>query len=217
MIGKLRSKIRPFAEAVAKPFAALGISPNLFSALGIILAIISAYFLAQRLFIEAFILALLAVSIDLFDGAVARLQGKDSLFGNYFETMLDKAVEIALFIGAAFLHPIAAIAALGFSMLASYAKPRAALVIITDNRDWPALGEHSERMILLLLGILLSVFSVSLAGFKVLEIFLWLIALVSAIGSVQRVLYARKLIAEAEKTGNVLPYLKKKSSKKRRD
>src|SRR3989344_9051552 len=145
MIGKLRSKIMPFAEAIAKPFAALGINPDLFSVSGLLFAIIAAYFLSQKLFAEAFISALLAVSIDLFDGAVARLQGKDSLFGNYLETMLDKCVEIFLFIGAAFLHPIPAISALGFSMLASYAKPRAALVIITDNRDWPALGEEAQR------------------------------------------------------------------------
>ncbi|VVB99542.1 CDP-alcohol phosphatidyltransferase [uncultured archaeon] len=210
MLGKIRQGTRHFAEAVAKPFAALGINPNIFSFLAIPLAIIAAYFIASQNFLFAFIFSCLAVSIDLFDGAVARLQEKESLFGNYFETMVDKVVEIILFIACAFMYPVAASCALGFSMLNSYAKPRVGLVIITDNRDWPAIGEHAERMILLLLGLLASVFSVSIAGIKGLEIFLLAIAIVALIGSVQRILYAKKLIEEAEKAGTVLPYLKKK-------
>ncbi|HLC93084.1 MAG TPA: CDP-alcohol phosphatidyltransferase family protein [archaeon] len=209
MIGKLRPAISSFVNIVAYPFAAAKINPNLFSFLAVPLAIAAAYFISLQQFHSAFIFALLAVSIDLFDGAVARLQNRSTLFGNYFETMVDKAVEIILFIGAAFVHPIAAICALGFSMLASYAKSRAALVIITDNRDWPAIGEHSERMLLLLGGILLSIFGIAFSGTKILELSLWAIALIAAVGSVQRIFYAKKLIAEAEKSGKVLPYLKK--------
>ncbi len=210
LIGKFRPAISQFVNIAAYPFAAMKINPNLFSVAAVPFAIAGAYFLSQQQFYFAFLFSILAVSIDLFDGAVARLQDKSTLFGNYFETMVDKIVEIILFIGAAFLHPLAAICALGFSMLASYAKPRAALVIIADNRDWPAIGEHSERMLLLILGILLSVFSVQALQMNILEIFLWVIAVVALIGSVQRVLYAKKLIAEAEKNGTVLPYLKKK-------
>lgn len=209
MLGQLRAKSKGFTRLVAGPFAALGITPNAFSFIAVPLALAAAYYTMRQDFSAAFLLAGLSVSIDLFDGAVAEFQGKKSLFGNYFETMVDKIVEIILFIGAAFLHPLAAICALGFSMLASYAKPRVALVIIADNRDWPAIGEHAERMALLLAGLLLSVFSVRAFGMGALEIALWAIAAVAAIGSAQRILYAKKLIAEAEKAGNVLPYLKK--------
>src|SRR3989344_6828044 len=187
MLGSLREKTKPFTRLVAKPFAMIGFPPLLFTLLGVLLAIIASFFLFQQKFSEAFLFTLLAISIDLFDGEVARLQKKESLFGNYFETMVDKLVEIILFIGTAFLFPLASICALAFSMFNSYAKPRVALVIITDNRDWPAIGEHAERMLLLLLGILLSIFSLKFSGFKALEISLWLIAIISAIGSVQRI------------------------------
>jgi len=213
MLGNTREMWKPITKAVAKPFAMLGVPPNLFSFFGVILAIIAAYFISRGQLLEGGIFALLAVSIDLFDGEVAKLQGKESLFGNYFETMIDKVVEIVLFIGAAFLFPLAAIVALGFSMLASYAKPRVALVIITDNRDWPALGEHSERMLLFVLALFLSQIFSHIMGFPTLEVALWLIAGITFIGSIQRILYAKWLIEEAEKKGNVLPYLK--SSKKR--
>ncbi|MAG18392.1 MAG: hypothetical protein CL944_02880 [Candidatus Diapherotrites archaeon] len=209
MLGSLRPHTKAFTEAVAKPFAAIKFPPTLFTLLGPLLAIIAAFFIIQGQFLESFIIALFAVSIDMFDGSVARLQKKDSLFGNYFETMIDKLVEIILFLGTAFLHPLAAIFALAFSLLNSYAKPRVALVIITDNRDWPALGEHSERMLLLLAGIFLSIFSLDFFNLKILEIALWLIAVIAFIGSIQRMLFAKKLIKEAEQKGNVLPYLKK--------
>jgi len=209
MLGSLRPKTKAFTEAVARPFAAIGFPPMLFTLIGPLLAIVAAYFIVQQQFAEATVFVLFAISIDLFDGSVARLQNKASLFGNYFETMVDKLVEIILFLGAAFLYPIAAIFALSFSLLNSYAKPRVALVIITDNRDWPALGEHAERMLLLLAGIFLSIFSFELFGLKILEISLWLIALIAFVGSVQRIFFAKKLIQEAEQKGDVLPYLKK--------
>ncbi|MFH1390989.1 MAG: CDP-alcohol phosphatidyltransferase family protein [Candidatus Diapherotrites archaeon] len=211
MLGSLRPHTKAFTEAVARPFAAIGFPPTLFTLLGPLFALYAGFFILQEKFAEAFVLTLIAISIDMFDGSVARLQKKDSLFGNYFETMIDKVVEIILFISVAFLHPIAAIFALAFSLLNSYAKPRVALVIITDNRDWPGLGEHSERMLLLLAGIFLSIFSFNYFGFPVLEASLWLIAIIAFIGSAQRIFFAKKLIEEAEQKGNVLPYLKKSS------
>ncbi|HPM86328.1 MAG TPA: hypothetical protein PLI99_04495, partial [archaeon] len=72
------------------------------------------------------------------------------------------------------------------------------------NRDWPAIGEHADKLIILLVGLLLAVL-----GFNYLEYFLYLIALISAIGSVQRIIYARGLIKEAERKGTLLPYIKK--------
>ncbi|MCH7902267.1 CDP-alcohol phosphatidyltransferase family protein [archaeon] len=209
MLGKTREIWKPITKAVAKPFAALGIPPNLFSFFGVILALIAAYFISMDKLLVGGIFALLAVSIDLFDGQVAKLQGKESLFGNYFETMMDKVVEIILFIGVAFLYPLAAIVALGFSMLASYAKPRVGLVIITDNRDWLSLGEHSERMLIFVLALFLSQIFSHIMGFPTLEVALWLIAGITFVGSIQRILYAKWLIEEAEKKGSILPYLKK--------
>lgn len=210
LLGLLRPKIKSFASFIARPFARAGFPPNLFTLLGPAFAIAAAWFIAKPDFAPAFALALLAVLVDLFDGEVARLQKKESLFGNYFETMADKLVEIILFISAAFLFPIASIFALAFSMLNSYAKPRVALVIITDNRDWPALGEHSERMLIFLTGLAGSALSFSFVGFAFFEFCLWLIALIAGLGFVQRIFYAKKLIIEAEKNGTMLPYLKKK-------
>ncbi|MDD4251214.1 MAG: hypothetical protein PHX27_03415, partial [Candidatus ainarchaeum sp.] len=103
---------------------------------------------------------------------------------------------------------IASVLALGFSMLSSYAKPRVALIIITDNRDWPAIGEHGDKLLLVLIALFLASI-----GFYVIEYFLYLIAVISFIGTIQRMFYAKKLISEAEKKGSLLPYIKNKKER----
>ncbi len=210
MISKLRKSITPLQNILAWPFIKLKISPNIISVIGLLLALVGAYFVTQQQWFYAFIFFLLAPTMDLIDGTVARKLKKISNWGNYFETMIDKLVDFAMLASFAFipLYSIPAILALGFSLISSYAKPRVALIIITDNRDWPAIGEHADKLILILLALLLAVFN-----FNYIEYFLYAIALISAIGILQRILYAKKLIHEAEKKGTLLPYIKNKKER----
>jgi archaetidylinositol phosphate synthase len=210
MISKLRGKIGFLQNILAYPFIKLRIDPNLISVLGLILAIIGAYFVTQQNWLLALIFFILAPTMDLIDGTTARALNKRSNWGNYFETMIDKLVDFAMLGSFAFIpiYSIPAVLALGFSAVSSYAKPRVALIVITDNRDWPAIGEHADKLVILLVGLLLAVL-----GFNYLEYFLYLIALIAAIGSVQRMIYAKELIKEAEKKGTLLPYIKKRKER----
>ena len=210
MISKLRGKIGLLQNVLSYPFIKLKISPNLISVFGLILAIIGAYFVTQQNWLLALIFFILAPTMDLIDGTVARALNKRSNWGNYFETMIDKLVDFAMLASFAFIpiYSVPAVLALGFSAVSSYAKPRVGLIIITDNRDWPAIGEHADKLVILLIGLLLAV-----VGFNYLEYFLYFIALISAIGSVQRMIYAKKLIKEAEKAGTLLPYIKKRKER----
>ncbi len=210
MISKIRSKIKPIQDILAWPFIKLKVNPNLISVLGLLLAIIGAFFVVQEEWLLAFVFFLLAPTMDLIDGKVARTLKKDSCWGNYFETMIDKFVDFTM-IGSFVFVPglqIVSVLALGFSMISSYAKPRVGLIIITDNRDWPAIGEHGDKLLLILLGLLLAGI-----GFDYLFYFLIVIALISGIGTIQRMLYAKKLIIEAEKKGTLLPYIKNKKER----
>jgi len=207
MISKLRGKIGFLQGFLAWPFIKLKVDPNLISVFGLVLAIVGAYFVTQQNWLLALIFFILAPTMDLIDGTTARALNKRSNWGNYFETMVDKLVDFAM-LGSFVFVPgmaIASVLALGFSAVSSYAKPRVALIIITDNRDWPAIGEHADKLVVLLIGLLLA----SL-GYNYLEYFLYFIALISAVGSVQRIIYAKGLINEAEKKGELLPYIKKK-------
>jgi archaetidylinositol phosphate synthase len=210
MISKVRGKIGLLQKVLAWPFIKLKISPNVISVIGLILAVIGVYFVSQQNWLLAFIFFLLAPTMDLIDGTVARVLKKGSNWGNYFETMIDKIVDFAM-LGSFVLIPglqVAAVLALGFSMLSSYAKPRVALIIIADNHDWPAIGEHADKLIIILIVLLLASF-----GLNLIEYGLYLIALIAAIGTLQRMKYAKKLIAKAEKKGTLLPYIKKKKER----
>lgn len=208
MLGQLRSTLKPFFSLLAQPFIALRIPPMWVTLIAIPFALACAYAYATQQFWLALLLLPLSGLWDAIDGTVARAQKKESLWGNYFETMIDKLIEIILFIGLAFVSPIASIAALGFGLLSSYAKPRVALVIITDNHDWPAIGEHADKMVILFLGTLWAALN-QIHALEILTYTLWMIALVSFVGGIQRVRYAKKLIHAAEKNGTILPYLKK--------
>lgn len=209
MISKIREKTKGLLILPAKLFAALKIHPNVVSFLGIPLALIAAYFAYQLNFAFALLFALLAVSMDLIDGTVAKLLNKSSNFGNYFETMIDKFVEVILILPFVLFYPVVAFLAISFSLVESYAKPRVALVIIADNRDWPAIGEHGDRLLVYLGGLAISIFYPLIYGFAVMEIALCIIAVMTLAGSLQRIMYARKLIKEAEQKGTLLPYIKK--------
>jgi len=213
LISKVREKSVGISRLLAKPFVVLHIHPTAVSLLAIPLALISAWFVFQLNFLPAFLFAFLAILIDLFDGEVARLSGKVSLFGNYIEGMIDKTVDFILIGSFVFLFPLETALALGCSFLASFAKPRLALVIITDNRDWSGIGERGDKMAVLLAGLFAASFMPILFGLETMELALYLIALIALLGVVQRIFYARKLIKDAEEKGTMLPYLKEQGKK----
>ena len=204
-----RHKLHQFCLVFARPVAALGIHPNIVSALGIAFALPAAYFILQGRFLVAFGLAILAGVMDLIDGSVAALLNKRSHFGNYFDAVVDKFVEFFLYAGFAPSYPLETALVIGFSLIASYTKPRVGLVVVTDNRDWPAIGEHAERLLVFMLGLLASAFINNLWGFKPILLAFYAIILMALAGSAQRILFAKRLIVEAERKNRILPYLKK--------
>jgi len=202
---------RRIAEFPARVFVWLGVHPNLVTVFAVLFSLVSVFFILNQQWFFVFVFIVLALAVDAVDGSVARLSGKASLFGNYFDAMMDRFVEAVYLIGFSFVFPLASVLALAGSMIVSYAKPRVGLVIISDNHHWPALGERADRTVLLLFALFLALlFPSGLFGFSFVELGLYLVALISWIGSFQRIVYAKKLIDEAEKQGNVLPYLKKK-------
>ena len=207
MLSRFRSSLKPLQSFLARLFIVLHIPANEVSLSGLLFALIGAAFVVQHLWLGALVFFVLAPLMDLIDGEVARAQKARSYWGNYFETMIDKYVDFAMLGSFAFVPGLAvpAVLALGFSLIASYAKPRAALIIISDNRDWPGIGEHGDKIALVLVGLFFRVL-----GYNFLALALYAVALISAIGAVQRMEYARHLIREAERKGTILPYLKKK-------
>lgn len=137
-------------------------------------------------------LALAAALMDFLDGAVARATSSRSPLGDYLDAIVDRVVELLLLLQLSSVCGLAASAALGASMLVSYCKPRLALVLPTDNQDWPGLGDHADRMVLILVAWALAP---RLPGAA--SLVLWALAGLALVGSAQRVAYALRRIRES--------------------
>ena len=197
--GKLRKKLEKHLEAISSLIARTGINPNVFSSIALVWAVLAAYFIANMYMVSGLIFVVLASIWDAFDGSLARVTHKVTKFGNYLDAMIDRYVEIIILLGFAFSgFFIESFLVVSGSLLVSYAKARTAIVVPIGNHDWPAIGERFERLALLVVAMIITLFYpiVNISGFTVssLSLFLYLISVMAYFGSAQRIFYAKKII-----------------------
>jgi len=82
---------------VAKVFLKLKISPNLMTFFSLIVGLAAAYFLFTN-YIVFLILGLLHLFLDGMDGVMARVSGRETQFGKYFDLLSDRAVNLAMLV-----------------------------------------------------------------------------------------------------------------------
>ncbi|HSA97165.1 MAG TPA: CDP-alcohol phosphatidyltransferase family protein, partial [Acidobacteriota bacterium] len=199
MLGNsLRKKCTKSLDKVGVLFAWTHIPPNVFSSLALVLAAAGALLFHLRRPLPAFVFIGLASLWDTIDGGVARAQNRVTKFGYYLEGIIDKWVEVIIYLGlAASGYALEAFLVISASLLLSFAKPRAAMVVPLGEHDWPAIGERFERLLLLNAGLLVSLFwpvvHIGHHDYRVLALFLRLLFVILVIGGVQRILYAKKI------------------------
>lgn len=166
------------------------IPPDLLTLVGTLVASCAGLAFAEGSFVLGGALLVAGGFFDLVDGAVARHFGTTSDFGGFLDSCLDRVVDIVVVLGL-FAHAIragdsgiasACAAILVGSVLTSYAKARAELVI--DHMPGGLL-ERGERIGLLALG--------ALTG--LLEPVIWLLAVGTLVTAGQRFLYARRAMS----------------------
>ncbi len=186
---------------VAKIAHRMGLTPNGISAIGFILAIASA--LCYALVPNASWLLLLAIAFllasgfcDTLDGIVARVFGQTTTFGGFFDSVLDRYADAAVYAAvivaglsnAALTSTwgtIAGLAALSGSVLVSYTRARAEAAGI--KMESVGIAERAERMLILAI--------VTIIGYFWLPAIGWGIALLAVLANVtvaQRMLHVYK-------------------------
>jgi phosphatidylglycerophosphate synthase len=99
MLGRLRERYQrammPFGRALART----GITPNRITALSLLVAFFSAYFFYLGELLIGLAIMLLAVFMDMLDGAVARAANMESKFGATFDHTLDRYAEFFFIMG----------------------------------------------------------------------------------------------------------------------
>jgi phosphatidylglycerophosphate synthase len=100
---RLRRFFRPLVKSVAKVLNKIGISPNLATIIMLSWSIIS--FVALVYFSNLFLFSIFVFLTGFFDGvdgAIARISGKTTLFGGFFDSVMDRMSEFVIFLALLF-------------------------------------------------------------------------------------------------------------------
>lgn len=197
LLYSFRKHVKKFLLACARAVDFSFVTPNRITILSIPFAFAAAFFLWQKNFVFALLFVFFAFFLDALDGALAELRKQKTAFGNYLDACADRVVEASVFFGLLFSFPTAVLLAFVLGTLGTHSKALLGTVVETDNRDWPGMGGRPDRLVLLFLGILLSVFFPVVFSFQTMELFLYMIALFSLAGNIERLFFAEKIIKES--------------------
>jgi len=169
---------------VVSGLAATGITPNMFTFLGLGVNSWAAILFAVGSFRRAAAVLLLAGFLDMADGQVARRVGRVTAFGAFLDSTLDRYSDLALYmglvvhytlVGRTFYMTLAAVA-MASSFMVSYSRARAESLIPSCKVGFM---ERPERLVLLIIG----------GAFMKMAQALWVIATISTITVIHRAVY----------------------------
>ena len=138
-------------------FVALQVHPNILTFVGVLINIIAGYYLATGRFMTAGFVMIVANIFDFIDGKVAVELNEVSEFGGFWDSVIDRFSDLALFIGLIHLYAdlgrtdfvmITAVA-LTFALMTSYTRARAESLIPKCKVGFM---ERPERIVLFMIG-----------------------------------------------------------------
>jgi archaetidylinositol phosphate synthase len=202
MLTKLKERVQAMLVVEARVAHRIRLTPNRLSLLGMVLAFASAITYAQwgtdRLYLllaTAFLL--LSGFCDALDGVVARLYQQATPFGGFFDSLLDRYADAAVFaalIMSGLCNPSWGLAALAGSLLVSYSRARAEALGV--NMESVGLAERAERMLILALASVVAIIWESPA--IVMNFAVALLAILSNLTVLQRSLFAYGKLKKGE-------------------
>ena len=151
----LKKRFETTIRSIVKPLAAMGVTPNQVTVLGLAVALVSAWLYAgwdgDRLrLVYGALTILLSGFLDAIDGVLARGTGRASRFGGFLDSLADRysdaMVLSGITVGGLCSLPAGLLALTG-SLMVSYARSRAE----AEGVEMAGVGffERAERMIFL--------------------------------------------------------------------
>ena len=163
---------------------ALRIHPNILTFIGVLINVLAAWQLARGQFLAGGIIMVVANIFDFIDGKVAVELRAVSAFGGFWDSVVDRFSDIALFIGLIYLYSrlgrtdyvmITALAMM-FAIMTSYTRARAESLIPKCKVGFM---ERPERIVLFMVG----AFTNRMAAV------LWVIGVLSVFTVADRIIY----------------------------
>src|SRR5207237_3001605 len=177
--------------AIVNRMALARISPNVLTFMGLVINVVAALLFGyatgetqRRMFFYAGLVIFGAGFFDLVDGRVARASNQVTRFGAFFDSVVDRYSDAALFFGllvyysrgGRFFYVVLAALAMISSVMVSYTRARAESLIDTCKVGFM---ERPERLVLLIIG----------AVFNRMAPVLWVIAVLSTITVIHRTVH----------------------------
>ena len=187
-------------DAIVRMLALTRINPNILTLMGLVVNTYAAFLFGyangenqRRMFLYAGLVIIGSGFFDLVDGRVARASNQVSLFGGFFDSVVDRYSDASLFFGLLvfyargnrFFYVVLTALVMISSIMVSYARARAESLIGTCRVGFL---ERPERLVLLIIGAL----------FNVMAPVLWVIAVLSTITVIHRITYTWQRTKEME-------------------
>jgi len=186
LLNNLRESLKPYLQSIGKVFASTGISPNVWTVIGLIFAFVSSLIYGLK-FEYSLILggAILLISgfFDIVDGQVARYTNKITKSGGFLDSVFDKIAEVSIFFGiliGGYAEPYLVFLAVTLSLLVSYT--RAIADTLTIKLQGIGIGERAERLLVIAI--------IGMIGFM--EIAIIIVIIIAAITLIQRLFILSK-------------------------
>ncbi|MFH1404023.1 MAG: CDP-alcohol phosphatidyltransferase family protein [Candidatus Altiarchaeota archaeon] len=155
-------------------FAGLGIPPNMWTLLSLIPALTGFAFLYYKMLLHAVAFFIISAFIDIIDGNVARVTKSVSSLGAFLDGLIDRYVEIILYVGLWFyllgapevLLPnslwiiLLVFSALMPSFVTAYADHRKVVTEPEQHKEMGGIVERFERLVIIYAGMFLGYYSV---------------------------------------------------------
>jgi phosphatidylglycerophosphate synthase len=176
-------------RAIIGACVALRIHPNILTFVGVLINTWAAVHLAKGQFVTAGVIMIVANIFDFIDGKVAVELGVVSKFGGFWDSVIDRFSDIALFIGLIYLYSdngrtdyaLIASLAMMFALMTSYTRARAESLIPKCKVGFM---ERPERIVLFMIG----AFTNRMAGV------LWVILVLSVFSVADRVILTYRVL-----------------------
>jgi CDP-diacylglycerol--glycerol-3-phosphate 3-phosphatidyltransferase len=177
------------------------LTPNAISMTGFVLNVVAAALVWQRYFFLAGIAFIVGSIMDMLDGRYSRMSGKGTPFGAFLDSTLDRLEEgIVLTAVAAYfaqrqnnLAVAAVVVAVLGSLMVSYTRARAEALGVACK---VGLATRPVRVVILSAGLLLAK-GASLGNFELLEPAVYVLAVLAAFTTLQRILHVRRELQAA--------------------
>src|ERR671926_1023187 len=171
-------------DRIVRWLALSRIHPNVLTFLGLVINIIAAYLFAAGSFRAAGLVVIGAGLFDMVDGRVARETNRVTRFGGFFDSVMDRYSDLALFMGLLvyyasinrFFYVVLTAIVMTGSVMVSYTRARAENSIPKCKVGFL---ERPERVVLIIIGAL----------FLRMAPVLWVLAVLSNLTVIHRMIY----------------------------